>query len=99
MVIGLLGCGVVGGGVAERVLRRPVVHGLTLSLAHVLVRDLKKPRNPDSVRPYLTSSALDVICDSQVSVVAECIGGLAPAGEFVESALRDGKHVVTANKA
>lgn len=99
MVIGLLGCGVVGGGVADRVLRGPVVHGLTLSLARVLVRDLAKPRTPESVKPHLTTSALDVMCDSKVSVIAECIGGLEPAGEYVESALRDGKHVVTANKA
>jgi homoserine dehydrogenase len=88
-----------GWGVAGRVLRGPVVHGLTLSLARVLVRNLAKPRIPESVKPHLTTSALDVMCDSKVSVIAECIGGLEPAGEYVESALRDGKHVVTANKA
>ncbi len=84
---------------AERLLAGPTVYGLPLSLARVLVRDLAKPRTPARVKPHLTTSALDVICDSRVSVVAECIGGLEPAGEYVESALRDGKHVVTANKA
>ncbi|MBV8244545.1 MAG: homoserine dehydrogenase [Candidatus Eremiobacteraeota bacterium] len=99
MTIGLLGCGVVGGGVAARLLGTETLLGVPVRVGRVLVRDLHKPRQPESVIPLLTLDPEDVIGDPDVHVVVEAIGGVEPARTFVEKALRAGKHVVTANKA
>jgi homoserine dehydrogenase len=40
-----------------------------------------------------------VLDDPDIQVVIELMGGLNPRGQFVERALRNRKHVVTANKA
>jgi len=41
----------------------------------------------------------DVIADPKVDCVVELIGGIEPAKQIVVSAIKSGKHVVTANKA
>jgi homoserine dehydrogenase len=99
LTVGLLGCGVVGGGVAHRILSGARLHGAELSLGRVLVRDLYKERFPAEVRPHLTDDAALVLCDPEVDIVVECMGGIAPTLAYAEIALRAGKHVVTANKA
>ncbi len=99
LTVGLLGCGVVGGGVAHRILSGTRLHGVELILGRVLVRDLHKDRFPAEVRPHLTDDAALVLCDPDVDVVVECMGGIAPTLAYVEIAIRAGKHVVTANKA
>lgn len=99
MTIGLLGCGVVGGGVATRLLETETLLGVPVRLGRVLVRDLHKPRHPEAVIPLLTIEPRDVLGDPDVQVVVEAIGGVEPARTFVEAALRSGKHVVTSNKA
>ena len=101
LTIGLLGCGTVGGGVATRILHPEglALEGRTIALHRALVRDLHKLRTPAAVYPHLTTDPADVLGDPAVDVVVECLGGVEPAGEYVESALRRGRHVVTANKA
>lgn len=99
MTIGLLGCGVVGGGVAARLLETETLLGVPLRLGRILVRDLHKPRHPQAAIPLLTADARDVLEDRDVHVIVEAIGGVEPARTFVEQALRAGKHVVTSNKA
>ncbi|HTV72111.1 MAG TPA: homoserine dehydrogenase [Candidatus Acidoferrales bacterium] len=99
IVVGLLGCGVVGGGVAARLLGEGRINTSPASLARVLVRDLHKARFPESVTPLLTTRAEDIIDDPEVQIVVETIGGTGIAVELVERALRRGKHVVSANKA
>jgi homoserine dehydrogenase len=46
----------------------------------------------------LTDHVREVLDDPDVTVVAEVMGGVAPAGEYVLELLRRGKHVVSANK-
>lgn len=99
MTIGLLGCGVVGGGVAARLLEAETLLGVPVKLGRILVRDLHKPRHPQAAIPLLTVDPSDVLDDPDVHVVVEAIGGVEPARAFVEKALRAGKHVVTSNKA
>ncbi|HEV3157440.1 MAG TPA: homoserine dehydrogenase [Candidatus Baltobacteraceae bacterium] len=99
VVIGVLGCGTVGGGVIARLLADGNVVGTPIQLGRVLVRDLAKPRTPEAVRPFLTTAPEDVVDDPAIDVVVETIGGTDIARELVERALRNGKHVVSANKA
>jgi homoserine dehydrogenase len=99
IVVGLLGCGVVGGGVAARLLGTGRIDQTPAKLACVLVRDLHKPRFPEEVMPLLTTRPEDIVDDPKVRVVVESIGGTEMALDLVERALRNGKHVVSANKA
>ncbi|MGH7709506.1 MAG: homoserine dehydrogenase [Vulcanimicrobiaceae bacterium] len=99
VVVGVLGCGTVGGGIVARLLADGHVVGTPIQLGRVLVRDLGKPRFPETVRPYLTTRHDEVVDDPAVDIVIETIGGTDVARELVERALRHGKHVVSANKA
>ena len=100
--IGLIGLGTVGGQVAARLLdRRDSLRrraGVELTLHRVLVRDPAK-RRPVSLPPgLLTTDPDEVLEDRAVDVVVEVAGGEEPARTFLERAIRNRKHVVTANK-
>lgn len=103
--IGLLGCGAVGRELvrllASEASRFAEAHGVDLRLVAVASRAL--PRRPEllsaippGVRVGEDLSAVALAPD--VDVVVELLGGLEPAGALVESALRAGRSVVTANK-
>jgi homoserine dehydrogenase len=100
--IGLIGLGTVGSQVAGRLLeRRHVLRrraGVDLLLHRVLVRDLSKPRAVAVPRELMTTDPSSVLDDPEVDVVVEVAGGEEPARGFLERALRNRKHVVTANK-
>ena len=101
--VGLLGCGNVGGALAEILLTRAedvaARTGIRLELAGVAVADPSRPR-PAALRADLVGTdAAALVVREDVDVVVEVIGGLHPAHELVEAALRAGKPVVTANKA
>ncbi|RMH55766.1 MAG: homoserine dehydrogenase [Candidatus Hydrogenedentota bacterium] len=98
--IGLIGCGVVGGGVAELLLDsdRPwEKDGVRLHL--VRVADLKFPRGSRIPAKIRTHRIEDIIADPSIDVVVELVGGTGVANEIATSALSAGKDVVTANKA
>ena len=97
--VALLGCGVVGGGVTAIMqdnaayLEKSV--GEPVELKYILeLRDCSGMPWADKV---ITDFAL-IEADPEVSVVAECIGGVGVAYEFVKRALLAGKSVVTCNK-
>lgn len=99
--IGLLGSGTVGTGVV-RVLRENASDiaqkaGGTITVKKVLVRDIHKQR------PYLEGVSLtdkpeEILQDPEIDIVVELLGGLHPAFEYMMEAMKNGKHVVTANK-
>ena len=99
--IALLGCGIVGGGVASILLdQRELLRqrmGLNFELRHVVVRDAKKADRRGGL-PIGTDAAA-AIADPAVQIVVELVGGTTTAGDYVRSALKAGKPVVTANKA
>ncbi|MGH2457993.1 MAG: homoserine dehydrogenase, partial [Chloroflexota bacterium] len=72
--------------------------GVEFDVRHVLVRDPSRPRAVAIDRSILTTDGLAVVDDPAVDVVVELIGGESPASDYIERALRNGKHVVTANK-
>jgi homoserine dehydrogenase len=73
--------------------------GVRFELRHVVVRDPAKHAAEDETALPFTSDAAAAIDDPAVSVVVELMGGVSPAFEHVQRALRHGKHVVTANKS
>lgn len=96
----MLGCGVVGSGVArilceqrELLIRRT---GIRFDLRHVVVRDISKQR--DTTLP-VTTDAARAIADPEVMIVVELVGGTSVAADYTEQALKLGKPVVSANKS
>ena len=98
----MLGCGNVGAEVA-RLLSTDngdfaARAGAELVLTKIAVRDLKKARA--EINPALfTSDAESVVSDPAISIVIEVLGGINPARELLLKAMKNGKSVVTANKA
>ena len=100
--LALLGCGTVGSGVASLLLgASPSIaarSGVAPKLEAIAVRSRTKPRNADIPASFLTEDARSLVVSPDIDVVIECIGGTTDAREFVELALANRKHVVTANK-
>ncbi len=101
--VALLGLGTVGAEVARAILhdsdRIGVAVGRSVDLRGVAVRSLTGDRSVQVEPSALTTEASDLIARTDVDVVVEVIGGIEPARTFIETALRAGKRVVTANKA
>ncbi len=96
--VALLGYGTVGSAV-DRLLRDQAADieratGHRLRVVRALVRDPSKQRGAVPV----TTDFAEIRDDPEVAVVAEVMGGLDPAGEYVLELLQAGKPVVTANK-
>src|SRR5204862_3997255 len=73
--------------------------GVRLRITRVAVRDVRRRRAVAIPRPLLTSNWQEVIKDPAVDLVLELMGGTVTARNVVLAALRQGKPVVTANKA
>jgi len=101
--IGMLGFGTVGSGAAKLILESvpPLKDktGIDLRIHKVAVKDLRKPRQLGLPKTIFTTNPHEIVNDPQVDIVVEVIGGLEPAKALVLQALKNGKAVVTANKA
>ena len=100
--LGILGLGVVGGGVYSALSQKAAVlaerAGGPLTVEAILVRDPKKGRVVQPPPRLLTTDPKEVLGNPRVDVVVELLGGEHPALEYIQEALRSGRHVVTANK-
>ena len=100
--VGLIGMGVVGSGVAKTIIEKSDTlssHvGLPLTLTGVAVRDILKQRPFNVSAGILGNDPEQIVNDDSVNIVVELIGGENPALELILTAVRNGKHVVTANK-
>jgi len=102
--LGLAGLGTVGGGVlrllAERgssLAERP---GRPIKVVAVSARDRRKNRDADISGFRFVADPVELARDPEINTFVELIGGEEGAAkESIETALRAGKHVVTANKA
>jgi homoserine dehydrogenase len=100
--VGLIGLGTVGSQVADRMLswgsqlsRRA---GVELCLKRVLVRDLNKRRSVQIDPELLSTDPASVLNDPSIEVLIEVAGGDEPMRSYIEQAIQNGKHVITANK-
>jgi homoserine dehydrogenase len=100
--VALLGCGSVGSQVArllsEQAADLAVRVGAPLQLAGIAVRRLIHPR-PGIDPALLTTDAVGLATRPDVDIVVEVIGGIEPARSLLLAAMKNGKSVVTANKA
>ncbi len=100
--IGILGLGTVGCGTVE-VLRRNAAlvakrSGCELRVTRIATRTPHKPRPVEVDRSLISGDVEAVLRDPDIHIVAELIGGVEPARDYVLRALAAGKSVVTANK-
>ena len=98
----MLGCGVVGSQVARLLAEDSgdfaARSGANLLLAKVAVRDTKKKRDHISEH-ILTPDANSLVTDPAIDIIIEVMGGIDPARELLLTAIKNGKSVITANKA
>lgn len=101
--VGMLGFGTVGSGTAKIILEStPPLRdktGIDIRLQRVAVRDPRKARPVAVDKSIVTTDFESVVNDPQVDIVVEVIGGIEPARTLILQALKNGKAVVTANKA
>jgi homoserine dehydrogenase len=98
--VGIIGVGTVGVSVAQ-ILRdnADVISaraGVDIIVKSGVVKNLEKKRDIDIL---LTDNVDTILDDPEIDVVVELMGGVDEAYEVVKKALRNGKAVVTANKA
>ncbi len=101
--VGLIGFGNVGSGVVRVLQERKsflsAKLGLEINVKKICDKDTSSRRSVNVERSLLTRNVQEVINDPQIDVVVELIGSIHPAKEYICSALKKGKNVVTANKA
>ena len=101
--VGVLGCGNVGAPLVSLIARqRSIIEarkGVSLEVVAVAVRNPGKARGIDLPTSMITTDAMSVVNNPDVDVVVELIGGIEPARELIVTALRNGKPVITGNKA
>jgi homoserine dehydrogenase len=101
--IGLLGFGTVGSGVYEIInnskgqLKEST--GQDLYIEKILVRDIEKYKSLDVDSSLLTVDPSEILNNPDIDLIVEVMGGIEPAFSYMKSALSNGKHLVTANKA
>jgi homoserine dehydrogenase len=103
MKVGILGLGTVGGGVVN-VLQKNSTSierrtGVKIEVILAAVRDVTQKRICDTSNIKLTEDPFEVVNHPDIDVVLELIGGTELTKELVETAINNGKHVITANKA
>ena len=101
--IGLIGLGNIGTGVVkllqqnEKLIEQKL--GAKLVLKKIADINIISPRGIKISKSILTTNAREILNDPEISIVIELMGGYEPARTFVLEAVKNGKHVVTANKA
>ncbi len=101
--VGLLGFGTIGTGVV-RVFQqnREILAsrlGADIELVRIADLDTTTDRGVKLPAGLLSDDAQALLNDPEIHVVIELIGGYEPTRTFVLQAIRNGKHIVTANKA
>lgn len=101
--VGIIGFGTIGAGVIQALKSRRTLLkekcGMDISVSRICDKDIKSKRPVKVDKKILTKSIGRVIYDPGIDIVVELVGGIHPARDIVMEALRNGKHVVTANKA
>lgn len=101
--IGLLGLGNIGTGTYKTLeMNREEIEatlGTKVDIVKILEKDIDRDRGIAVDREKFTSDPDSIFKDPEIDIVIELLGGIEPATTFMLSAMENGKHVVTANKA
>ncbi|HET8929132.1 MAG TPA: homoserine dehydrogenase, partial [Acidimicrobiales bacterium] len=101
--LGILGNGNIGEALVARIESQADTiatrTGIRLEITRVAVRTMEELRSTHLADGVVTTDALSICADPDIDVIVELVGGIEPAGSFVNAALAAHKPVVTANKA
>jgi len=101
--VGIIGFGTVGAGTVEVLLKnRDIISsrvGSEVVIRKIADLDIDSDRGISIDSALLTREAMEIIEDPDIQIVVELMGGLEKAKEYILKAMKNGKHVVTANKA
>ncbi len=102
--IGLIGAGTIGKGIIELISSNKQLiadrTGVSLEVKAICDKDAGTLKDIGGKNVSVkTADANDLINDVDIDIIVELIGGINPAKEIILSALKNKKHVVTANKA
>jgi homoserine dehydrogenase len=102
MNIGVIGFGTIGTGVVRVLLKDKELvsarSGCEVNLKTVAELHHQEKPGIDYSQFAMVTDAAEILGDDEIDLVVEVIGGVTPAKGFVETALKNKKHVVTANK-
>lgn len=101
--IGLIGIGTIGSGVVKILNKNSDLiekrTGIKLNLKKVCNLNIENAKRLGIKEEQWTNNYEDLINDKDISIIIELIGGYNPAKDIIIKALKNKKHVVTANKA
>jgi len=101
--IGIIGFGTVGVGTFEALnTNQELISnrvGAKVVVKKIADLDLETDRGIFVDPNIMTTNAMELIDDPEIDIIVELMGGLEKAEEFIIKAMKNGKHVVTANKA
>ena len=97
--VAILGCGTVGGGTYDILLKNHDIiqerTGADIKVTRIL--DIRHREDiPDAL---YTDNIDDIYSDPDIDCVVETLGGIEPSTGFMLGAMKAGKHVISANKA
>ncbi len=91
--IGIIGLGTVGSGVYKTLEEMD-----NIEVVKIAVKNINKPRSVEVSPEMLTDNPYEIVNNPSIDVVVELIGGVTPAWDYISTAIKNGKHIVTANK-
>ncbi len=102
--VGVIGFGTIGAGVVKILLKKRGLlkkrSGIDIRLARVCDRDFSRDRGIGKIpRDLQEKDWKRLVSSPDIDIIVELVGGVTIARDIVLSALKNGKIVVTANKA
>lgn len=101
--VGLIGFGTIGTGVIRLIQDNAnLIHsrlGANIRLKKIADIDIVRSRGVLIEKGVLTTDAYTILSDPEIDIVVELMGGFEPAKSYILEAVKQKKHVVTANKA
>ena len=92
--VGIIGFGTVGTGVYKLLQSFP-----DIEIKKIAVKNINKKRDIENFNTeLLTDDAYEIVNNPDIDVVIEVAGGTDPAFDILMTAVRNKKHIVTANK-
>lgn len=100
--IGIIGLGVVGKGVLDILKNNNsfITKGIEreIVIKKAAARSIETLEKSGLPKDVLTQDPMEVVNDKDIDIVIELMGGYEPARTFIETALKNNKSVITANK-
>lgn len=92
--VGIIGFGTVGTGVYNVLQRFD-----NINIVKIAVKNINKKRNIENFNiDLLTDNAEEVVNNPDIDIVIEVSGGVHPTFELLQTAIKNKKHIITANK-